>query len=190
MKTDEALKDAGLLVGRAALGASIAAHGAQKLFGAFGGPGLQKAGAGFEALGFRPGTDYARMAALTELSAGVLLILGAGGPAGPAMLASAMGVAGESTHRKNGYFAQQQGIELNVMYALGALLLANTGNGRYSIDGLLGLDRKLGATAGWLAMGIAAGAAYAVLSRRTVPEAQPPQIRVETGSTEPAGRQA
>lgn len=190
MKTDETLKDVGLLLGRAALGASIAAHGAQKLFGAFGGPGLQKAGAGFEALGFRPGADYARIAALTELTAGVLLVLGAGGPAGPAMVASSMGVAAESTHRKNGYFAQQQGIELNVMYALGALLLANTGNGRFSVDGLLGLDRKLGATAGWLAMGIAAGAAYTVLSRRTPRAEEPPQIRVETGTTEPAGRQA
>ena len=186
MKTDGVLRDVALLSARLGLGASIAAHGAQKMFGMFGGPGLQGAGGYFESLGFKPGTTYARTASATEIAAGALIAFGAGGPIGPALLLSTMIVAAETVHRKNGYFAAKQGVELNTMYALGALLLANTGNGSISIDGLTGLDRKLGATAGWVALAGGVAGAMMMLGRRTIAPAAPNQIRVETGSTEPA----
>lgn len=186
MNTNELLKDLALLAARAGLGASIAAHGAQKMFGAFEGPGLDGAGGYFETLGFKPGKQYAQMAAASEMGAGALIALGAGGPAGPAILTSTMLVAAESTHRKNGFFAQNQGVELNVMYVLAALLLANTGNGKFSVDRATGLDRKLGPAVGWLALAGGVAGAYWMLSRRTTQAQAPQQIRVEKGSTQAA----
>src|SRR6478752_2655631 len=61
-----------LTVGRAVLGGYIAIHGAQKLFGAMDGPGLDAAGAGFHAMGLTPGRQFAALAAGSELVGGVL----------------------------------------------------------------------------------------------------------------------
>jgi putative oxidoreductase len=131
--------DAGLLVGRVVLGTLLAAHGAQKLFGWFGGYGLAGTGAFFESLGFRPGRTFALLAAVTELGSGALVALGLLGPVGPALMLSVMIVAGVSVHWQNGVFAMKNGIELPLLYAAGAAALCLTGPGRYSADGLFGL---------------------------------------------------
>lgn len=138
-REDNAIRDAALLAARVALGASIAANGAQKLFGWFGGAGPDATGKVFDSLGFKPGRTYATLASATEMAAGALIALGAGGPLGAAMLASVMTTAAGSVHAKNGYFASKQGFELNTMYTIAALLIAMDDNGRYSVDEAIGL---------------------------------------------------
>lgn len=130
----------GLLVGRLMLGLAMAAHGSQKLFGWFGGHGLDKTGGYFEALGFRPGRAFAAAAAVTEALSGLLVTFGLFGPVGPALMLSVMVVAAATVHWKSGFFAQSNGIEVPFLYAAGALGLALVGPGRFSLDALLGLE--------------------------------------------------
>ncbi len=116
----------------------MAAHGAQKIFGWFGGHGLNGTGGFFEGLGFRPGVAFAAAAGLSELGGGILLMLGLFTPFGAAAVLAAMLVA-LSIHLKNGFFALVNGIELPFLYAVTALGVALTGAGAFSMDALFGL---------------------------------------------------
>src|SRR5690348_1964904 len=108
--------DTGLLLGRLVFGLLMAAHGSQKLFGWFGGYGLAGTSGFFESLGFRPGRFYATAASVGEIVSGLLLAVGFLGPIGPALMVSVMIVAAVSVHLKNGVFAQNNGIELPLLY--------------------------------------------------------------------------
>ena len=129
----------GLLAVRLVLGLGMAAHGAQKLFGWFGGYGLKGTGGFMEGLGFRPGIAFAFAAGLTELVGGVLLAAGLLGPVGPALILSAMIVAIVTVHLGKGFFAANNGIELPLLFAAGALTFAFGGHGSLSLDAALGL---------------------------------------------------
>jgi putative oxidoreductase len=131
--------DIGILIVRVLFGMMIAAHGSQKLFGAFGGYGLEGTGRYFETLGFRPGVMFAAMAGLSELVGGFLLALGLFTPVGAAVVLATMCVAMFSVHLKNGFFAANNGIEMPFLFAAAALGVAFTGGGTYSLDALLGL---------------------------------------------------
>jgi putative oxidoreductase len=144
----------GLLVARIVLGLLMAAHGSQKLFGWFGGHGLTATAGLFHSLGFRPGKPFATVAAATEFTSGILVVLGLLGPVGPALMISVMIVAAVSVHLRNGLFAMTNGIEVPLLYATGAAALALTGPGAYSLDAVLGL--------GALSSPAAAGIALAV----------------------------
>jgi putative oxidoreductase len=150
----------GLLIARLVLGTLMAAHGTQKLFGWFGGYGLAGTGGFFEQLGFRPGRAFAAAAAVTEITAGTLIALGFLGPIGPALMLSVMIVAAVSVHWSHGLFATTNGIEVPLLYATGALTLALTGPGAYSVDAALDLDRLWSPGLEWAA--IAAGVLVAV----------------------------
>jgi putative oxidoreductase len=131
--------DVGIVLVRVLFGAAIAAHGSQKLFGVFGGYGLKGTGGYFESLGFRPGVLFAALAGLSELAGGLLLVLGLFTPVGAAAVLASMIVAMVSVHRKNGFFATSNGIEMPLLYAAAALGVAFTGGGAYSLDALLDL---------------------------------------------------
>jgi len=132
--------DNGIPIIRMFFSLAIAAHGAQKLFGWFGGYGIKKTGVFFEALGFRPGAAFAAAAGLSELGGGLLLTVGLFTPFGAAAVLSAMLVAMVSVHVKNGFFATENGIELPFLYAVAALGIALTGGGAISLDRMLGLS--------------------------------------------------
>lgn len=134
--TENTLKmnDAGLLVARIALGLAMAGHGLQKLFGWFGGFGLEGTAGFFETLGFNPGTLFAVAAGGSELVGGVLIALGLLGALGPAMVVGVMLVAVVTVHLPNGFFAANNGYELPLLYGVVALVLAFTGFGRYAVD--------------------------------------------------------
>jgi putative oxidoreductase len=159
--------DLGLLVARLVLGLLMAAHGAQKLFGWFGGYGLSGTGGFLESLGFRPGRLFAALAGGTEVASGTLVALGLLGPVGPALMVSVMIVAAVSVHGRNGLFATANGIELPLLYATGALALALTGPGGYSLDGWLGLGTLFApaVTLAVLILGAVGGVANLALRR-------------------------
>ena len=161
------LASVGALAARLAVGGGIAAHGAQKAFGWFEGPGPAGAAGFMESLGFKPGARYAGAAYGNEIGAGVLIALGLGGPVGPALLLSTMIVAQTTVHLKNGFFAQKGGVELGVLYAAAALMFATSGYGDASMDHIFGLEKPTRhpvLTTLALAAGVAG--AYYVLGQR------------------------
>ena len=82
--------DSGLLIIRVFFGLAMAGHGAQKLFGWFGGYGIKQTGGFFESLGFRPGAAFATAAGLSEMGGGLLVTVGLFTPFGAAAVLSAM----------------------------------------------------------------------------------------------------
>lgn len=177
MNIEITLRDLSRLAARLTLGGTMAAHGAQKMFGVQGGPGLEGTTGMMRSLGFEPADRYARAVAATEMTSGGLIALGALGPVGPAMLLSVMLVAVETVHRPKGYWNTNGGFEMNTMFALLALMLANEGYGTFSIDHLLGLSEKMRPSFGWLAMAGAIGAAFSILGRRTQQKPQAEQTQ-------------
>ena len=161
--------DIGLLLLRLVIGTTLAAHGAQKLFGWFGGPGLAGAGAGFEHLGYTPGRRHALMAGLVETGGGLLLAVGLFSPLAAAIVASVLIVAAVSAHLPRGFFAQNGGFEYTLVLGVAGLTPAFTGPGRASLDAVLGWE--LG-NAAWGAAALAlavVGAAGQLVQRRTAP---------------------
>jgi putative oxidoreductase len=159
--------DAGLLLARMVLGLLMAAHGAQKLFGWFGGYGLTGTGGFFEQLGFRPGRLFAAAAGGTEFVAGLLLALGLLGPLGPAMIVSVMIVAIATVHWPHGVFAQNNGLEVPLLYAVTASAIALIGSGAYSVDALLGLTWAPAVV--WTVLALGVVGAFANLAVRKAP---------------------
>ena len=158
--------DIGFLLLRLTVGLTLAAHGAQKLFGWFGGYGLVGTGQFFEALGFRPGRRHALMAGLVEFGGGLLLALGFLTALGASLVASVMLVAVVAVHLKNGFFVTNSGYEYNLVLGVAALSIAFTGPGGLSTDALLGY--AVGGTAWGLGAGVIAviGAAVQLAQRR------------------------
>ena len=157
--------DLGFLVARVVLGSLMAAHGAQKLFGWFGGYGLTGVGAFLESIGYRPGKVFALAAGLSEFAGGLLIIAGLFGPAGPALVIATMIVAAGSVHWPN-VFAASNGIELPLVYGAGAATLALTGHGLYSFDHVFGLSALWSPAIVWSTLGIGVAGGVVTLAFR------------------------
>lgn len=127
---------------RVALGGVLIAHGSQKLFGWFGGGGIEGTSKGMHAMGFRPAKHSAVLAGLGEAGAGLALALGLSTPAAGAAAATTMGVAA-SVHAPNGFFATEGGLEYPAVLGLAAASFTMGGPGPFSLDALTGhvLDR-------------------------------------------------
>jgi putative oxidoreductase len=145
----------GILLLRVVVGLTFAAHGTQKLFGWFGGPGLKGASGFFGALGFRPSAAMALLAALAETS-GVLFALGLFTPLAALGLVVVMLNAVWTVHLKNGFFNGAGGYEFNLVLATVAVAVAATGPGRYSLDRALGWDDNW--SGAWWGIGVAVAA--------------------------------
>jgi putative oxidoreductase len=156
-------RDLGLLLLRLGTGGVLAAHGAQKLLGWFGGHGIEGTGRFMESVGYSPGRASAVAAGLAEAGGGAALALGLATPAAGA--AAAGGMAGAAAvHAPNGFFNMEGGYEYAATLGLAATGLAVTGPGRLSLDHAFGhvLDRgwmvpaALGATAAVTALVVGA----------------------------------
>lgn len=160
--------DTGLLLLRLLVGLTLAAHGAQKVFGLFGGGGVAGTGKWLESIGFRPGRRQAVLAGGSELGGGLLLAVGLLTPLAAAMAIGVMAVAGLAGHGGKGFFITRGGWEYCLVLAGIAWVLAFTGPGGWS------LDRTLGFTGGGLLWGLfagtlgVAGAAAQLATRRSV----------------------
>jgi len=158
----------GILILRLVVGLTLAAHGAQKLFGWFGGYGLTGTGGFLEQLGFVPGRRAALAAGLAETGAGLLLALGLATPVAAAVALSVMVVAGVSAHAPKGFFAHNGGYEYTLILGIAALSVAFTGPGALSLDAVLGV-RDAGAGWGLGALVVALAGAGLRLARRQLP---------------------
>lgn len=156
--------DLGLLVLRLGFGAAAASHGAQKLFGWFGGHGIEGTGGFFESVGFTPGKRNALFAGLAEGAGGAAVALGlATGPAGAALTGNM--VVASSVHGYDKFFAQDGGPEMPLAYGVVGTVLTLTGGGRYSLDHVTGhvLDKPWMRVVAYVS---AVGAAAAIITAR------------------------
>ncbi len=123
---------------RVAVGVIFSAHGAQKLFGWFGGYGLEGTGQWMASIGLAPGYLMALLAGSAEFFGGLALILGLLVRPAAAVLAFTMLVAIFSAHIDNGLFMSNNGYEYGLALLAAAVSLAFSGAGRASLDALLG----------------------------------------------------
>ncbi|MFF5435881.1 DoxX family protein [Streptomyces achromogenes] len=129
-----AAADAGLLLIRLTFGLLMAGHGAQKVFGLFGGPGLTATGKGFAALGYHPGKLFAVVGGLSELLGGLGLALGLLTPLAAAALIGVMINAMTTVTAGHGLWETNGGVEYSVCIAVVALAVAAIGPGRLAAD--------------------------------------------------------
>lgn len=165
--------DVGLLGVRLLVGGLFAGHGAQKLFGAFGGPGLEPTAQMMHSVGFRPGRAAAPAAGAAELGGGALLAAGLLTPAGAAATSASMVGAIAGVHAPKGLWNHEGGYEYNlVLIGVGALLSA-AGPGALSLDRALGTERRgLRWAAAQLLAAVAGGLGALALGRRLTGDRQ------------------
>jgi putative oxidoreductase len=159
--------DLALFVLRLVVGLLFAAHGAQKLFGVFGGGGLVGTAEMFDGIGLRPGAIHARAAGTAEFMGGLLLAAGLFTPLAAAALIAVMTAAVITVHAPNGIWNTNRGYEYNLVLATVAFALAGIGAGAWSLDNAFGFDLHgvIWAVAA-LAVGVIGGIG-SVLSGRT-----------------------
>jgi putative oxidoreductase len=146
--------DLAFALARAVVGLVVAAHGAQKVFGAWGGPGIEGWKAGMTRMGMRPPTFWGYVSALTELVGGVALALGFLVPVVGALVTMQMAVAIQRAHWAKGFFNSKGGFEFPLTVALVATAAGIADPGAYSLDRALGVP-GLGAGAYLIVLALA-----------------------------------
>jgi putative oxidoreductase len=132
----------GLTLLRIVIGALFFGHGTQKLFGWFGGHGIEGTAGFFESLGLRPGRKHATAAGAAEAGGGALVALGFLTPAAAASLIGVMSTAIHKVHAKNGPWVTNGGYEYNLALIAIMVTLADVGPGDVSLDHALGIEVK------------------------------------------------
>jgi putative oxidoreductase len=172
----------GRLLLRLAVGGFFFGHGTHKLFGWFGGNGLEATAQMFEKLGLRPGKRHALAAGAAEAGGGALLVAGAAVPVAASVLTATMLTAINRVHLKNGPWITKGGYEYNVVLIAAVLALAETGPGPLSVDG----DRFHGSR--WATLALLLGALGAVGAHVAAELGAPPEpvAQPEQAAAEPA----
>ena len=148
----------GLTLLRAIVGVLFFGHGTQKLFGWFGGHGIDATAGFFESIGLKPGRKHATAAGAAEAGGGALLALGFLTPAAAASLIGVMSTAIRKVHAKNGPWVTEGGYEYNLALIAIMVVLADVGPGHVSLDHALGIEVK-GPLVGLLALAAGIGGA-------------------------------
>jgi putative oxidoreductase len=157
-----------VLIARLLLGIIFFYHGAQKLFGWFGGYGLKGTGGFFEsALGMKPGVLFAFTAGAGELLGGILVLLGWLNPIGSALIVAVMLVAIITVHAPKGFDNAKGGYEYNLANIAGAFAIAAAGSGAYSLDAIAPVAALSASNVAWLIFAVAiVGALLSLVVRR------------------------
>src|SRR5713226_8850456 len=168
--------DIALLVLRVVVGLYVAAHGAQKLFGWFGGGGINGTAGFFGGmLGFRPAQFWVMAAGLAEFGGGLLMVLGLLGALGPIGVGASMITATLIVHWPKGPLAANGGYELTLTNLAAAVAVGVGGGGRYSLDHLLGITLPT-----WFSGVVAAlalvGVAIAIVTRQAPTPQRKPEV--------------
>ncbi len=168
---------------RLAQGSLMAGHGAQKLFGSFGGPGLEGTSGFMEMLGMRPGRPWAYLAGLSEFGGGVLTALGLLNPLGPLGIIGSMSMATRKAHWGKPIWVTEGGAELPLLNIAVATALMIHEPDRFSLDRILGIRLP-----GWVGplglVGIILTILYAELEADEAPEQGEEQEEAQDESRE------
>lgn len=171
------------LLTRLVVGGFVFGHGTQKLFGWFGGAGIEGTAKGFEKAGLRPGPRNAVAAGLAETGGGALLVTGLATPLGATLVTGTMLTAIEHVHRDKGPWNQNGGYEYPVVLIATAVGLAGTGPGRFSLDAAIGLKWR---GAAWAAFAIGGGSLGAYLVEQLAARNRPDPVRLPVSEPERA----
>jgi putative oxidoreductase len=167
----------GLLILRLVIGLTMAAHGAQKLFGWWGGSGMKGWTGAMNHMRIRPATPWAWASALAELGGGLGLALGFLTPLPSFAIAASMLVAVALVHLPKGFFNSKGGYEFNLSILAAAAAIAFTGAGAYSLDAALGIHLPEPVTLIVLTILLIVGVAGALVTRAPEPAAETkPQV--------------
>jgi len=171
------------MVVRVVQGSLMAGHGAQKLFGSFGGPGLEGTSGFMEMLGMRPGRPWAYLAGLAEFGGGVLTALGLLRPLGPLGVIGSMSMATRKAHWDKPIWVTEGGAELPVLNIAISTALMIREPDRFSLDRLLGI--RLPAWVGPVGLvGVILTVLYAELGADEAPEQDMAQEEAEDETRE------
>jgi putative oxidoreductase len=173
------MRDLARLVMRLVVGGLLAGHGAQKLFGWFGGGGVEGTAGMMESLEMRPSRAWALLAGMSEFGGGVLMALGALNPLGPLGIMGAMSMATAKVHWGKPIWAGAGGAELPVTNIAAATALALVGPGRYSVDYMLGIRLPR-----WIALFGLAGIAMSIMRSMQPQPARPAQPAEQPGESQ------
>src|SRR3954465_8180717 len=165
----------GTLLIRAVVGPLFIGHGTQKLFGWFGGHGIEGTGGFFEDLGLRPGKRHAVAGGTAETLGGLLLMLGAATPVATTMVSSTMVTAIRKVHAAKGPWVTEGGYEYNAVLIATMTALAEAGPGLLSVDEQLLPDLK---GPRWAALSLASAVVGSYLAT------SPPLNQSDAGSEE------
>jgi putative oxidoreductase len=130
----------GLLILRLVFGLTLAAHGSQKVFGWFDGPGLKGVRGMVQSMGFKPVPLWTFALGASELGGGILVALGLLTPMAALVVMATMITAIVTAHMSKGFFNSKGGIEFPMVVGAAMLSLAFTGPGNISLDHLFGIQ--------------------------------------------------
>jgi len=174
----------GRLLLRLTVGGFFFGHGTQKLFGWFGGHGIDATSNMFDSLGMRPGRRNAIAAGTAEAAGGAALAAGLATPLAAGAITSVMLTAINRVHLKNGPWVANGGYEYNAVLIAAALALTEVGPGELSLDHAMGNERS---GPGWTLAAAAIGVAGAVgahqLAVRQPAPPPPPEPEAEAATS-------
>lgn len=165
--------DLGVLLLSVGTGLTFAAHGAQKVFGWWGGPGMAGWQGAVASMGFRPAPLFAVVSAYIELIGGLLLAIGLITPVAAAALVAQSVVIVFQAHWSKGFFNRNGGIEFGMIMGIAAATALLIGAAAFSVDAVLGIAFAPSTRVALLALGLVAGAIAMAVPRLV---AHPPQL--------------
>jgi putative oxidoreductase len=164
--------DLALVIVRLVVGLTFAAHGAQKAFGWWNGPGMPGWQGVMERLGFRPTGLFAAVSMAAELGGGLLLAVGLLTPLAVAALVGQSVVIILKSHLPRGFWNRDNGFEFPLSLAAGIVAIGLMGPGGVSLDAAFGLVPADGVRLGAIALGLLGGAAALAVPSLSRPAAE------------------